>query len=220
MKCCSLSIVLLLGLCFYPRAGIADSEAIQDFCPAANPAEKSIFINGFLCKNPTTVSSVDFKSSDLNHAGNTDNFLQSSVNLVTAADFPGLNTLGLSIARTDMAVGGMVPLHSHPRASEMLFVSTGIVIAGFVDSKGRVFNNYLRAGDVIIFPRGLLHFSLNGGFELATAFSVLNSQNPGSVRVADTLFFNDSEMVERVMRRLVGLSASGIAEIRNGTQVD
>ncbi|KAG9447349.1 hypothetical protein H6P81_013477 [Aristolochia fimbriata] len=212
----SLSIVLLFGLCFYRRTCFADSDAVQDVCPTANPAEKNIFINGFFCKNPAAVSAADFKSSSLSHVGNTDNFLQSSVNLLTAADFAGLNTLGLSIARTDLAVGGMVPLHSHPRASEMLFVRSGIVIAGFVDTNGRLFQNNLRAGDVLIFPRGLLHYQLNGGFELATAFSVLNSQNPGGVKVADTMFSTDSEMIEKVMR-LVSLSESGVTEIRNGT---
>lgn len=218
--------MILLCFCFYVTFTLvvninvcaADSSGpLQDVCPTAPPADQqknNIFINGYLCKNPALVAPSDFKSSELDHAGNTDNFLQSSVTLVTAAEYPGLNTQGLSIARTDMAVGGLVLPHSHPRASEMLHVYSGIVIAGFIDSRGKLFQNYLRAGDTVVFPRGLIHFSLNGGFELATAFSVLNSQNPGVVRVADAMFSPEDHVgVEELVKRLFTLSGNGTTTV-------
>lgn len=137
---------------------VADSSGpLQDMCPTAPEAEQqknNIFINGYPCKNPALVTASDFKSSELNHAGNTDNFLQSSVTLVTAAKYPGLNTQGLSIARTDLAMGRLVLPHSHPCASEMLHGYSGIVIAGFIDSRGKLFQNYRRAGDTVVFPGG------------------------------------------------------------------
>ncbi|KAI9177436.1 hypothetical protein LWI28_015241 [Acer negundo] len=94
-----------------------------------------------------------FQDLQTENAGNTDNFLRSSVTLVTAFDFPGLNTLGLSVARTDIDKDGIVMPHSHPRASEILFVFEGVVIAGFIDTNSKVFLKLLKAGDVFVFPK-------------------------------------------------------------------
>ncbi|KAL3835432.1 hypothetical protein ACJIZ3_010168 [Penstemon smallii] len=115
-----------------------DPDNIYDTCPTDKTHQK-IFINGFPCKDPTNVLASDFKSSILNEAGDTDNFYRSSTTIATASEFPGLNTLGLSAARTDIEVDGMVMPHAHPRASEMMFVRSGDVVAGFVDSNNKVF---------------------------------------------------------------------------------
>ncbi|XP_058096189.1 germin-like protein 11-1 [Magnolia sinica] len=203
----SFIIFLLYSLSINIKTCLSDSGPLQDTCPTSPEVGKPIFINGFPCKNPATIIASDFKTSKLNHAGDIDNFLRSSMNVVTAADFPGLNTLGLSVARTDIAVDGMVPPHSHPRASEMFYVSRGIIIAGFIDSSNRLFQKILREGDVYMFPRGLLHFSVNGGYDLATAFSVLNSQNPGVVHIAGAMFMSDSNMewlVQRIRNATIG----------------
>ncbi|KAH0975199.1 hypothetical protein GBA52_017098 [Prunus armeniaca] len=135
-----------------------------------------------------------------NSAGNTDNFFGSSLNIVTAAEWAGLNTLGLSIARTDIRLDGLVPLHSHPRASELFFVNKGIVLAGFLDTQNRAFQKILKEGDVFVFPRGLLHFSLNAGYDLATAYSVFNSQNPGVVAIAGAMFKTDLDMIYKITK--------------------
>lgn len=192
----------LLTLCF------ADCDHLQDTCPTSTPIEKqTIFINGFPCKNPSNISSSDFKSTILKQEGKTDNFFGSSVNVVTAAEYPGLNTLGLSISRTDLAQDGIVMPHSHPRASEIFFVNKGIVLAGFIDTKNKIFQKALKEGDVIVFPRGLLHFCLNTGFESATAFSVHNSQNPGVVSVSTSIFaYNEGEIMDTMMKKLVSFS--------------
>lgn len=211
----SLSL-LLFWLCSCTRECLADSSPLQDLCPTAQE-EKHVFINGLLCKNRTIVVASDFKTSELNHAGNTDNFFFSSVNVVTAADFPGLNTQGLSIARTDMEVNGIVLPHVHARASELFYVGHGIVIAGFIDTEGRLFQKILREGDVFVFPRGLLHFCLNAGYELATGYSVLNSQNPGVVSITDAMFGSDPFMLERLVKRMVCLSSTEMGGASNGT---
>ncbi|AQK57581.1 Germin-like protein subfamily 3 member 4 [Zea mays] len=161
-------------------------------------------MNGFLCKHPSTILASDFKTLLLNHAGDLDSIARSSVSMVTAAEFPGLNTLGLSMARTDIAPYGVVLPHSHPRASEMMFVHGGSVVVGFLDTEGRLFQKRLGEGEVFVFPRGLLHYVMNYGFGLATAFSVLNSQNPGVVGVAHAMFFaSDSDVVEGLMARML-----------------
>lgn len=211
-------LLLLFCLCICIKTCLADSSPLQDICPAAaRDTEKPIFINGLLCKNPATITASDFKTSELNQAGDTDNFLRSAAKITTAADFPGLNTQGLSIARTDLAVDGLVVPHAHPRASELFYVSKGVVVAGFIDTGGRLYQQNLREGDVFLFPRGLLHFSLNAGYELATAFSFLNGQNPGVVSIMDAMFGSDSVMLDKLVRRMRSLSDLEIGHIRNVT---
>ncbi|MBA0755245.1 hypothetical protein Gogos_019993 [Gossypium gossypioides] len=177
---------------------LADNDNLQDACPTNTTVSRMVFINGFPCKNPSSISSADFTTSNLKHAGDTDNFLHSSVNIVTAADFPGLNTLGLSIARTDLDLDGMVMPHSHPRASELFFVRKGIVLAGFIDTNNTLFESLINEGDVFLFPRGLLHFCMNAGYEPAIAFSVMNSQNPGVVSIGGAVFETDKLLIDKI----------------------
>ncbi|KAJ4829557.1 hypothetical protein Tsubulata_017167 [Turnera subulata] len=185
----------------------ADCDNLQDTCPTDTTAKESVFINGFPCKNPDSIMAEDFKSSQLEHPGDTDNFRHSAQTIVTAAEFPGLNTLGLSIARTDLDVDGLVMPHSHPRATEMLFVSQGVIIAGFIDTENTLFQKIISAGDVFVFPRGLLHFVLNDGYEAAVVFSVLNSQNPGVVKIADAMFEAYQQMINnKLVRKMKSIS--------------
>ncbi|KAI7984792.1 Germin-like protein subfamily 3 member 4 [Camellia lanceoleosa] len=195
-----------------------DSDNLQDTCPAATLPPPTTFFNGFPCKNPATVTASDFKSSSLSQAGDTSNIPGSSTAIFTAADFPGLNTLGLSVARTDIDVDGLVMPHYHPRASEMLFLSKGVVTAGFTDSQNKIFLKEVRKGDVFVFPRGLVHYCLNMGSESAVGFSVLNSQNPGLVGDFDSMFVSEGEeVITKLKKRLVSLSALQMDRVENGT---
>ncbi|KAG8388178.1 hypothetical protein BUALT_Bualt02G0098800 [Buddleja alternifolia] len=182
-----------------------DGDNLFDTCPSEMDTTRrnAIFINGYPCKNPSNITASDFKSSLLNESGDTDNFYRSSMTMATALEFPGLNTLGLSTARTDIEVDGMVMPHAHPRASEMIFVRAGLLVAGFVDSNNQVFQKRLKEGDVFVFPKGLLHFCYNAGFENAIVFSVLNSQNPGLASITGAMFVSDGlDAKEMVMKKL------------------
>ncbi|KAF9668137.1 hypothetical protein SADUNF_Sadunf15G0097200 [Salix dunnii] len=207
---------------------LSDSDNLQDTCPTATTGKQTVFINGFPCKNPNSIIGSDFKSSKLSRPGDTDNYLHSSLIHSTAMDFPGLNTLGISIARTDLEVNGLMVPHSHPRASEMFFVSTGVVIAGFIDTQNELFQKTLKPGEVFVFPQGLLHFCINDGFNSAIVFSVLNSQNPGVVKIADASFESDEAMINELVRKIksaaaLEINAHGIqnatlsGRIENGT---
>ncbi|MFS8034645.1 hypothetical protein Hanom_Chr17g01583541 [Helianthus anomalus] len=198
-------IAILLLICFYSLPAYCDN--LQDICPTYISPDETIFINGFPCKNPSNVTTSDFKNMMLSQPGSADEFLRSSVTIVTAAEFPGLNTLGLATARTDLELDGLVMPHTHPRSSEMMFVAKGVVIAGFIDTKGQLFQSVLRAGDVFVFPKGLLHYCLNSGFEGALIYSVFNAQNPGVVDVSNAMFGdNNSEAVKMAMAKLVSLN--------------
>ncbi|XP_051119527.1 germin-like protein subfamily 3 member 4 [Andrographis paniculata] len=193
-------------------AAARDADNLYDTCPAANAtaADPRIFINGLPCKDPSDVAPSDFKSTLLSRGGDTNGFFRSSTTVATAAEFAGLNTLGLSAARTDIDVDGIVMPHAHPRAAEMVYVSAGVVVAGFLDSGSRVFQKRLEEGDVFVFPKGLLHFCFNFGFEKATLFSVLNSQSPGLLSITGNLFGRDGR--ERLVEKLRSLKGRDFNE--------
>ncbi|XP_028766056.1 germin-like protein subfamily 3 member 4 [Neltuma alba] len=192
---------------------VADCDNLQDTCPAASPEEQTIFINGLSCKNPAEIAPHDFKNMDFGEAGSTDNIVRSSMKIISAPEFPGLNTLGLSIGRTDIGVDGMVRPHQHPRATEMIFVVEGVLVAGFLDTDNKIFQTMLNVGDVFVFPRGLFHFFLNRGRGAAILLSVFNSRNPGMESVntppLDTAI--DS------LQKLIPLSDSHIHDFDNFT---
>ncbi|CAN0898139.1 Germin-like protein subfamily 3 member 4 [Linum grandiflorum] len=212
--CLSIFCILITHCCK------SDETNLQDTCPTAptTKQQQTIFINGYPCKNPANVTASDFKSSKLDRPGKTDTFLRSALTLVTAFDFAGLNTLGLSMARTDLEVDGLQLPHSHPRASEILFVSQGVVLVGFVDTENKLFQKTLKAGDVFLFPRALLHFCLNAGFEKALVFSFLNSQNPGLVTIADAMFVQDREqdtMMATLVNRIKSVASKEASGVHN-----
>ncbi|ONK65761.1 uncharacterized protein A4U43_C06F670 [Asparagus officinalis] len=100
-----------------------DPSPLQDFCVA--DTKSKVFVNGLVCKDPKLAVADDFFFSGLNMPGNTSNRLGSKVTLVSAANLPGLNTLGISLARLDFAPYGLNPPHTHPRATEILTVLEG-----------------------------------------------------------------------------------------------
>ena len=104
--------------------------------------------------------------------------------------FPGLNTLGISLARIDFAPYGQNPPHTHPRGTEILVVLEGTLFVGFVTSNtdNRLFTKTLNKGDVFVFPVGLIHFQVNVGKTSAIAISGLSSQNAGAITIANAVF--------------------------------
>nr|XP_043617108.1 germin-like protein subfamily 3 member 4 [Erigeron canadensis] len=206
MSCSNFLFAITIFVLTYFYSLPANGDNLQDTCPTDTSPDQTMFINGFPCKNPSNITTSDFKNLLLSHQGSTDTFLRSSVIIVTAAEFPGLNTLGLSTARTDLEVDGLVMPHTHPRATEMIFVAKGVVIAGFIDTNSKLFQSVLREGDVFIFPKGLLHYCMNSGFEDALAYSVFNAQNPGVVDISNAMFGGDAEMMKLAMAKLVSLN--------------
>ncbi|XP_076887024.1 auxin-binding protein ABP19a-like [Bidens hawaiensis] len=170
--------------------------AVQDFCVAdlkglQNPS-------GYFCKPVATVTVDDFVSTGLRYAGNTSNIIKAAVTPAFAEQLPGVNGLGISIARLDIQPGGVVPMHTHPGGSELLLVTQGFIQAGFISSGNKVYVKTLKKGDLMVFPQGLLHFQVNAGGVTAVAFASFSSAEPGLQILDFALFANDlpSKLVE------------------------
>ncbi|PNS90086.1 hypothetical protein POPTR_019G026200v4 [Populus trichocarpa] len=175
-------------------ASAYDPSPLQDFCVAINDPKAAVFVNGKFCTDPKMATANDFSFSGLNIPRNTGNRVGSNVTLLNVDQIPGLNTLGISLARIDYAPnGGLNPPHTHPRASEILVVVEGTLYVGFVTSNpdNRLISKVLYPGDVFVFPFGLIHFQLNIAKTPAVAFAGLSSQNPGTITIANAVFGSD-----------------------------
>ncbi|GMI79122.1 hypothetical protein like AT5G39110 [Hibiscus trionum] len=184
-------VVFALMILAISLASASDPSPLQDFCVALNDTKHAVFVNGKLCKDPKLATADDFFFSGLDNPGNTSNAVGSRVTPVNVDQIPGLNTLGISLVRIDYApYGGLNPPHTHPRATEILVVTQGTLYVGFVTSNpdNRLFTKVLKAGDVFVFPVGLIHFQFNVGKTNAVAFAGLSSQNPGVIGIANAVF--------------------------------
>jgi quercetin dioxygenase-like cupin family protein len=195
------TVAVLVTVGLVPMLAMAaDADPLQDFC-VADPTS-GLTINGFACKPAGQVSVNDFKFDGLMKAGNTNNANNAAVTAASVIQFPGLNTLGISAARIDFAKGGINPPHTHPRATEILLLAQGQLYVGFVSTNNTLFATVLNAGELFVFPKGLVHFQLNVGKGPASAFAALSSQNPGVQQIAPALFTPDinDEVLEKGFR--------------------
>ncbi|KAI4344597.1 hypothetical protein L6164_011804 [Bauhinia variegata] len=186
-----LPIVFIFSLLYSSHA------LVQDFCVADYTAP--VGPAGYSCKKPAKVTADDFAFSGLGIPGNTSNIIKAAVTPAFDAQFPGLNGLGISAARLDLAVGGVIPLHTHPAASELLIVVQGSICAGFIASDNSVYLKTLKRGDIMVFPQGLLHFQINAAPVPALAVVTFSSPNPG-LQILDFALFKSSFPTELIVK--------------------
>jgi len=182
----------------------ADASTLQDFCVT--------ILGNSVCKDPKLVEANDFFFSGLHIAGNTINPVGSRVTPVFAAQLPGLNTLGISMARVDIAPWGINPPHSHPRATEIFTVLEGTLEVGFITSnpENRHFRKNLQKGDVFVFPIGLIHYQRNIGNGNVVAIAALSSQNPGAITIGNAMFGATPEIASEVLVKAFQLDKTTI----------
>ncbi|CAM6104738.1 unnamed protein product [Calypogeia fissa] len=106
----------------------------------------------------------------------------------TAVAIAGLSGLGLAPVLFEFGPTSQIDPHTHPRATEVFFVLSGEVDVGFVDTANNLFEITVQAGDIFVFPKGLLHWQRNNGQGTASGYSVLSSENPGTLMVVEGLF--------------------------------
>ncbi|XP_074375489.1 putative germin-like protein 2-1 [Apium graveolens] len=209
--------ILLIGsfsimTCFVALA--LDVNPLQDFCVA--DTSSPVLVNGLVCKDPNNVTEADFFFSGLNVAGNTSNLVGSVATPVTVALVPGLNTLSISLVRTDFAPRGINPPHTNPRASEIMTVIQGRLRVGFVTSNPdyRHITTVLNEGDVFVFPQGLTHYQQNIGKGKAVTLAAFNSQNPGIITIADAVFGANPNISANVLAKAFQLNRNTVLELQ------
>ncbi|EFJ17534.1 hypothetical protein SELMODRAFT_114245 [Selaginella moellendorffii] len=206
--------VLLVLLAFFVFSVVSsDPDPLQDFCIGDLSVVPGI--NGFPCRNPSTVTVDDFIYSGIVNSSNTTNINRSGAIFGTALRFPGLNTLGLSIARLDFLPGGIIPPHTHPRASEMVYVEEGSVYAAIVTADNRLFARVMNRGEVMVIPRGLIHWQMNVGRTNAKIIATLNSQFPGIQFIGSSFFGSRPQIPNEVLEKTFFLDENTINHVRS-----
>ncbi|XP_024022809.1 putative germin-like protein 2-1 [Morus notabilis] len=205
----------LLAAATFAIAIAFEPSPLQDFCVAdpASPAR----VNGLVCLDPKLATAEHFSFKGLHLPGNTSNPVGSKVTPVNVVQIPGLNTLGVSLARIDYAPYGVVPPHTHPRATEILTVLEGSLYVGFVTSNpnNALISTVLNKGDVFVFPVGLVHFQKSVGYGNAVSISALSSQNPGVNTIANVVFGSKPSIESDVLAKAFQVDKSIISRLQS-----
>ncbi|KAM3377881.1 hypothetical protein P3S68_010294 [Capsicum galapagoense] len=192
------------------KACAADPDMLQDICPA--DLTSTVKVNGFPCKN--TSSTDDFTSRVLLVPGVITNGFGFVATRADVQSVPGLNTLGVSMARVDYAPGGITPPHIHPRASQMIYVLQGQLDVGFITTANVLFAKRIVQGEVFVIPRGLVHYQKNTGRGPATIIAAFNSQSPGTQGISTTLFRSSPPIPNEILAQTFRTNVAHVALLR------
>ncbi|XP_047316187.1 germin-like protein subfamily 3 member 2 [Impatiens glandulifera] len=212
-----LKMILLLVIFTFSTYNLSlasDPDPVTDYCIPEVASSSSPLQQ---CKNSSSVNVEDFVFNGIKDSGSLKKtgFSAYSVNSTV---FPSLNTLGMSFVRADFDVGGVNVPHYHPRATEVVYVLEGEVYSGFVDTQNRVLAKVIKKGEVMVFPKGLVHFQMNVGKRQATLLGSFNSQSPGTVRIANAIF--GSEIDEGLLKKAFGMDSKEIKKMRKRFNAD
>ncbi|XP_029129442.1 germin-like protein subfamily 2 member 4 isoform X2 [Cajanus cajan] len=186
MKVAKLLVVVTLALLLATTFS-ADPDLLQDLCVA--DFASGVNVNGFTCKEASKVNVTDFFSNILAKPGGTPNTYGLSVTGANVEKVAGLNTLGVSLARIDFAPGGLNPPHTHPRATEIVFVLQGQLEVGFITTANE-----------------LMSMIINEAF---------NSQLPGTQSIATTLFAATPSVPDHVLTKTFQVGTNEVQEIKS-----
>ncbi|XP_020590485.1 putative germin-like protein 9-2 [Phalaenopsis equestris] len=154
----------------------ADPDILTDFItpPGVNPDAKFFTFTGFKEAITGGPNGVPFK-----------------VTKATESEFPALagQSVSLAVLQYEPSPTGINPPHIHPRSAELLLVIQGVVKVGLIDSANELYTQTLYAGDAFIFPKGLVHFQVNGDSKYpAVAVAAFGSVNPGAIVLPKNIF--------------------------------
>ena len=175
----------------------------------------AVKVNGFTCKDATKVNASDFFSNILAKPGATNNTFGSLVTGANVEKVPGLNTLGVSLSRIDYAPGGLNPPHTHPRATEVVFVLEGQLDVGFITTANVLISKTINKGEIFVFPKGLVHFQKNNAKEPAVVIAAFNSQLPGTQSIPLTLFAATPPVPDNVLTKAFQVGTKEVEKIKS-----
>ncbi|XWS64388.1 hypothetical protein CRYUN_Cryun05aG0000600 [Craigia yunnanensis] len=207
------TVLFLTTFALVLGAALADPDLLQDICVA--DLSSGVKVNGFPCKNPSSVGANDFFFAGLATPGFPNNTMGSLVTAANVEKIPGLNTLGVSLSRIDYAPGGVNPPHTHPRATEMVFVLEGVLEVGFITTSNVLISKWIRKGEIFVFPKGLVHFQKNVGSVPAAVISAFNSQFPGTQSIAATLFAASPTVPDDVLSKAFQIGRKEVQKIKS-----
>ncbi|EFJ23492.1 hypothetical protein SELMODRAFT_415459 [Selaginella moellendorffii] len=121
-----------------------------------------------------------------------------------------------SFARLDFVEGGLIPPHTHPRASEFVYITLGRFYAGFIDTANRAFARVYSKGvcESLLqgrgddLPEGSHPLAAQCGRGFSVGFCSANSEKPGFQTIAPSMF--GSGVTEEVLQKAFRLDAQTV----------
>ncbi|XP_008466206.1 germin-like protein subfamily 2 member 4 [Cucumis melo] len=206
--------VLFIAATTIPSFHAFDPDLLQDLCVA--DTSKGIKVNGFPCKEDTNITASDFFFAGLATPAVVNNSIGFAATQANVDSVPGLNTLGISLNRVEYSPnGGLVPPHTHPRATEIIFILEGELDVGFITTANKLISKTIKKGEVFVFPVGLLHYQQNNKDKPASAIVAFNSQLPGILVVAPALFSSSPAIDNDVLGRTFQIGTDKVGEIKS-----
>lgn len=170
-------------------------------------------MNGYPCREAFTPE--DFFFAGLAKPGVINTTMGAVVTTASVQKIPGLNALGVSMARIDYAGGGLNPPHLHPRASELAYVLEGELEMGFITTKDVLISKTMKKGELFVFPKGLVHYQKNNAKEPAALLVAFNSQFPGTQPIAPTLFGATPPVADIVLSMAFQVDTTVVTNIKS-----
>ncbi|GMJ03375.1 hypothetical protein HRI_004006700 [Hibiscus trionum] len=160
---------------------LLSSFAIVQIVLAGDP---DILTDFLVPKNQNSLDGNFFTYSGMqvvvNETGFPANFTVLKASMV---EFPALDGQSVSYAVLQYPASSVNPPHTHPRATELLFLIDGNLEVSFVDTTNKLFSQNLQCGDMFVFPKGLVHYQYNADTNSpAVAISAFGSANAGTYR--------------------------------------
>ncbi|KAL6125703.1 hypothetical protein ACLB2K_073757 [Fragaria x ananassa] len=104
-------------------------------------------------------------------------------------EFPALNGQSVSYAVLQLPPQTLLPPYTRSDAAGLLFLLDGSLEVGLIDTKNNLYTTKLQAGDIFIFPKGLIHYQYNTDSQLpATAIAAFGSASARAVAVPPSVF--------------------------------
>ncbi|EPT03767.1 hypothetical protein FOMPIDRAFT_20836, partial [Fomitopsis schrenkii] len=134
--------------------------------------------------------------------------------LASVADFPVLVGNGIAIAAGFLGPCGMNTPHTHPRATEFLYLVNGSLTNGMITETGsRFIINNITSDQAMLLPQGSIHFQFNDNCEPVHFVSALNSEDPGVLLAAQGLFGLPPAIVAASLGQIGVEEVAGLATI-------
>ena len=130
-------------------------------------------------------------------------------------EFPALKGQSVSYAMLRFPPNTIFPPHTRLDSAGLMLVLTGSLEVGLIDSKNVLYTKKLQAGDMFVFPKGLIHYQYNTDSNLpATAIAAFGSASARSVAVPASIF--TSGIREAVLAKSFKTDVSTVRKIRAG----
>ncbi|XP_030549843.1 germin-like protein 9-3 [Rhodamnia argentea] len=192
-------VAFVLALSVFQMASASDPDILTDFLVPQNVTPDGNF---FTFTGMRSLIPVDTPTAF-------------NVTKASAAEFPALIGQSVSMAVLEFSAGSVNPPHTHPRASELLFLAYGSLEVGFVDTTNKLFTQTLQAGDMFIFPKGLVHFQYNANAsDYAVALSGFGSASAGTVSLPTTVF--STSINSKILAKSFKTTVSTIHTLKRG----